>query len=97
MVDLEFDPAARAEYREVVAWYQARSPGASARFEAEVQRLMGVIAAYPMMFPNLNNVNRFAKLHHFPYSLIYAIEPDHIMIIAVSHASRKPGYWLDRP
>ncbi len=35
-------------------------------------------------------------LPKFPYSIIYAIEPDHIRIIAVAHSKRKPGYWSAR-
>ncbi|PIX25714.1 MAG: type II toxin-antitoxin system RelE/ParE family toxin, partial [Deltaproteobacteria bacterium CG_4_8_14_3_um_filter_43_13] len=29
----------------------------------------------------------------FPYSIIFSIEPQFILVIAVAHAKRKPGYW----
>lgn len=35
-------------------------------------------------------------LSRFPYKLLYAIEPDHIYIIAVAHLHRAPDYWIER-
>jgi hypothetical protein len=32
----------------------------------------------------------------FPYSIIFSIEPEFILVVAVAHAKRKPGYWHDR-
>ena len=32
----------------------------------------------------------------FPYGVLYTIEPDFILIIAVAHAKREPGYWGHR-
>ncbi len=34
-------------------------------------------------------------LHKFPYKLLYALEHDHIVVIAVAHQHRKPDYWAD--
>jgi len=28
-----------------------------------------------------------------PYALIYAIEKDQCLVLAVAHLHRKPGYW----
>jgi hypothetical protein len=32
----------------------------------------------------------------FPYGILYTIESDYILILAVMHCSRKPGYWKER-
>lgn len=32
----------------------------------------------------------------FPYGVLYAIEQDYILILAVMHCSREPGYWKSR-
>lgn len=34
--------------------------------------------------------------HVFPHGILYTIEQDHILILAVMHCSREPGYWKDR-
>lgn len=32
----------------------------------------------------------------FPYSLIYGIEEQTLIVIAVAHSRRAPRYWVDR-
>jgi hypothetical protein len=32
----------------------------------------------------------------FPYAVLYTIEPDYILIVAVMHCHREPGYWKKR-
>lgn len=32
----------------------------------------------------------------FPYEILYTIEEDYILILAVMHCSREPGYWKNR-
>jgi toxin ParE1/3/4 len=40
---------------------------------------------------------RRVLLKKFPFSVIYRPEPDGIVIFAVAHQSRRPGYWRGRP
>jgi hypothetical protein len=35
-------------------------------------------------------------LKHFPYVVFFRIDSSAIEIVAVAHAKRRPGYWLDR-
>ncbi len=36
-------------------------------------------------------------LHRFPFGIYYTIENDNsILIIAIMHMSRRPGYWKTR-
>lgn len=35
-------------------------------------------------------------LHRFPFSLVYSIEADLILVIAIAHHGRRPGYWQSR-
>ena len=32
----------------------------------------------------------------FPYAVLYSTEPQYILILAVMHHRREPGYWRDR-
>jgi hypothetical protein len=32
----------------------------------------------------------------FPYAVLYTIELDYVLIIAVMHTHREPGYWRRR-
>jgi hypothetical protein len=32
----------------------------------------------------------------FPYGLIYSIDGDTVVIVAVAHLHRRPRFWIDR-
>jgi toxin ParE1/3/4 len=32
----------------------------------------------------------------FPYAVLFSIEEDYILIVAVMHCRREPGYWRNR-
>jgi plasmid stabilization system protein ParE len=97
VADVRFHPEAQDEYQVSLAWYQARSPQAADRFEAEVERVLGLIAANPAGFPRYDEGSRFAMLRRFPFSVVYQAEPDgRVEVVAVAHARRRPGYWEDR-
>ena len=39
---------------------------------------------------------RRCRTRVFPYAVLYTIERDYVLIIAVMHGHRKPGYWRER-
>jgi plasmid stabilization system protein ParE len=91
-----FHPEAQDEYERALAWYQARSIRAAARFEAEVQRLLDLVRLNPESFPAYDDDHRFAVLRRFAYTLIYQVQPDRIFVVAVAQAGQRPGYWHGR-
>ncbi len=94
--DVLFHPEAEGDYQAALAWYEARSVRAAARFERETERVLGLIAVHPGMFPAYDEQHRFAVLRRFPYSIVYRTEPGRVVVIAVAHGSRSARYWLDR-
>jgi toxin ParE1/3/4 len=50
-----------------------------------------------MRYPIVEEDVRRCMTKKFPYAILYTIEPDDsILIVAVMHCSRKPGYWKER-
>jgi hypothetical protein len=41
-------------------------------------------------------MERSFVLQRFPFSVVYLDDPDLVIIVAVAHGKRKPGYWKDR-
>ena len=39
---------------------------------------------------------RRCLIARFPYGLIYGIDGDTIVVVAVAHLHRRPRYWIDR-
>src|SRR5882724_6270433 len=35
-------------------------------------------------------------LHRFPFSVVYAVEANLVLVIAIAHHGRRPGYWTQR-
>jgi toxin ParE1/3/4 len=88
---------ARAEYRAAVAWYRERSLDAARRMVEAVDAGLLSIRQHPLAWPAWRGgPARRRLLHRFPYSLIYGVSTDEVVIFAVAHHSRRPGYWLDR-
>jgi plasmid stabilization system protein ParE len=55
-----------------------------------------LIAQFPESAQEIQPGIRKHILQKFRYSLIYAIEKDGVLILAVAHHSRRPGYWVGR-
>lgn len=54
------------------------------------------ITELPQTWPGIEPGIRRMLLHRFPYALLYTLEPDHILVLAVKLHNRRPGYWRGR-
>ncbi|CAN5453467.1 hypothetical protein BH10ACI2_BH10ACI2_14740 [soil metagenome] len=93
---LEMHPEARLEFREAIAYYESCREGLGLEFSREIYASINRIADLPMLWSKLTINSRRFLTKRFPYSIIYQALDDSILIVAVAHQSRKPGYWKDR-
>ena len=66
-------------------------------FEAAVQHVQEFPDA-GAAFPDpafVKTVRRF-PIQGFPFHIVTTVVDDGLIVIAVAHAKRKPGYWLER-
>jgi len=91
-----FHPEADAEVIEAARYYETRSSGLGLSFLAEVERCVSQITENPETCQLVGEGVRRKLFQRFPYSLLYADEPDRIRILAVAHHKRHPGYWQSR-
>ena len=92
----DFHPEARTEYREAAAFYETRGSGLGAAFTIEVEAALSRIVENPESYRVIEDDVRRCLTHTFPYGLLYTIEGDRILIVAVMHLRRAPVYWRDR-
>ncbi len=74
--------------------------------EAQDERLIhavlhavAMLEVFPMMGPLWSedlSVRRCYVGKPWPYVVVYLPHDDDLLVIAVAHTSRKPGYWCDR-
>jgi len=92
-----FHRLAAAEFRSARAWYAIRSTSASERFVESVDRAVQRIIADPAALPTLRSDYRYAVAGRFPYLVIFRDEgSDPILVVAIAHLKRRPGYWRRR-
>ena len=91
-----FDPEARAEFEEAVAYYEDREPGLGDRFEAEVDATFRRILADPELFRLVGPTVRKAKVPIFPYNIYFHLETGFIGVVSVFHGKRSPAELLRR-
>ncbi len=90
-----FHPEALAEYAEAVQYYAQRVEVARAFIDA-VEDAIYRIKESPAQWGTIEEDVRRCLTHKFPYAILYTIEQDYILILAVMHCSREPGYWKSR-
>src|SRR2546430_860149 len=63
----------------------------------ESERAVERIAATPDLWAPFGRNHRWVRAGRFPYILYYRkAGPDHILVVAVAHSRRRPGYWARR-
>jgi len=92
----EFHPEAALEFEEAVRFYKERGRNLGKRFAREVKTTIRKIVATPDRWRVLEADVRRCLVRVFPYSVLYTIEADYVLIIAVAHGKRQPGYWRHR-
>jgi plasmid stabilization system protein ParE len=88
--------AAESDLAEALDYYIEESPMAAIRFNEELNEALLLINSSPYLFPIHKDELRVKFLPSFPFSILYAILPNEIVIEALAHQSRKPGYWRNR-
>lgn len=95
-MNVRFLTLAQQEVDEAVVWFEDRAEGKGIDFLDELDRVVRLIRAYPLAWPETEPDIRSCLFAGFPYSFIYALDEELIVVIAVAHFHREPRYWIDR-
>ncbi len=88
-----FLPLARAELDAAYARYESTLPGLGERFLDELLLVIDDLRRYPRHGYHSADVGYGrVNLRHFPYAVIYSIEPDGILIRVIGHQRRHPDF-----
>jgi plasmid stabilization system protein ParE len=77
-------------------YYERQTPNLGLDFISSVELACHRLVAFPESGHGFGSRLRRVLVPGFPYALLYRIEPDQILIVAVAHLRRRPGYWRDR-
>jgi len=71
-------------------------PGLGLEFLDELDRAVRRVVDFPLSFPEIERGIRRCRLARFPYGLIYGVDGETIVVVAVAHLHRQPRYWIGR-
>lgn len=95
-MNIRFLSFADREVDHAVRWFEEQEDGLSRIFLDELDRIVRLVRLYPLIATQIEpEIHRFL-FAHFPYSLIYGIDQQTIVVIAVAHQHQEPRYWADR-
>jgi toxin ParE1/3/4 len=92
----EFHPEALDEYESAARYYLDCQAGLELRFMASVEAAFRRVSDNPTRWRVFEGDVRRCLVRVFPYAVLYSVESDYVLILAVMHLSREPGYWRHR-
>ena len=94
---VKFHPEAWADLKEGKAFYRHRSPLAAVAFKQEIDIAISRIVEAPMRYQaGEHGTREFVLPWRFPYTVVYRLRENLIVIVAVAHHSKEAGYWHHR-
>jgi plasmid stabilization system protein ParE len=96
VIAYSFHPDADAELEGAIQFYETRVRGLGRSFLAEVERTIFLIRHFPDAGKPEALGCRRVVVARFPYSVVYRHAQDRILVLAIAHQRRRPGYWRRR-
>lgn len=87
---------AQRELDEAIEHYNGEEPGLGEAFLVEALAAIERIRRFPDGWHPLGPGLRRCLLRRFPYGVIYGRDDGDIIVVALAHSRRRPGYWRDR-
>jgi toxin ParE1/3/4 len=100
-VRVRLHPGAVADLTSAGDWYEGQVDGLGADLTEEVDAALRLISARPRVWPawpgleERLDVRRFL-LARFPFAIAFTLAPDEVVVLAIAHLRRRPGYWFGR-
>ena len=94
-MDVHYTAEARLEFWESLEHYEKQQEGLAVDFYQELLSAERSVKEFPEFWHKVGKAYRRKHLKRYPYSLVYQIKEDHILIVAVAPSRREKNYWED--
>ncbi len=74
-------------------FYEQRRRGLGFRFIRALEEISNQIGQLPDAGSPLGRNDRKRAVAGFPYNVVYRVEQERVLVLAIMHQRRKPGYW----
>jgi toxin ParE1/3/4 len=96
VIRVRFLPVAEIEFLREVAYYSKARSGVGVRFQAAVESAVLRAATHPLGGAPSHKETRSFLVKGFPFSVVYRVSADEILIVAVAPHRKRPFYWSSR-
>jgi toxin ParE1/3/4 len=96
VTSIRYHQAAGDEVLTEVGYLENQAAGLGRLLLSEIRRAERILSRFPQAAQEIEPGIRRYVLPKFRYSLIYSIEEAGVLILALAHHSRRPGYWVGR-
>ena len=87
---------AEQEFLEAALYYENQAKGLGKKLMADVYQSIEDIIDFPHNSQAVTLNVRRKLLRRYPFGILYRVDKDEIVIVAVMNLKRKPFYWLNR-
>ncbi len=77
-------------------WYNKKRANLGKEFFENVENCLPILQKNPYQFANIYKNVRKLKIDKFPYSILYIVKNEQIIIFAIFHTSRNPETWQEK-
>ncbi len=96
MKNARFHDEARLEFFDQITFYEEAQAGLGQRFRAEVEAAVALASSMPLAGSPYKFGTRRVFPKKFPFAVVYTVRQSEIVILAITHFKRRPGYWGGR-
>lgn len=93
---VEFTTEAREDLFDAADYYESKDAGLGIRFRDQIADILKVVITAPYLWRERTSGYRRVNCPVFPYYIAYVVRDDALVVVAVAHSMREPGFWHTR-
>ncbi|HMP98135.1 MAG TPA: type II toxin-antitoxin system RelE/ParE family toxin [Cyclobacteriaceae bacterium] len=93
---LEITKEAKLDIEEAWLWYEEIRTGLGEDFLLSLEAALNQLKRQPLLYEIKHKEVRVCLLKRFPYKVIYFLDNDKVIVLAVFHSHRNPETWKER-
>jgi len=93
---VEFHPEAEADLLAAARYYEEQAQNLGLDFLDAVEATCDRILEFPDIGREFGDLLRRVLVPSFPFGLIYRVDRNRLLVLAVANLYRRPGYWRGR-
>jgi len=96
MYEIVIHEGAEEDLNAAAQYYESRETNLGEEFLKELTLTFLRIRERPLTYSTLFDEYHRCLLTRFPYGVVYRVEEERVLVFAVAHLRRRPGYWRAR-